>query len=57
MKYTVTTDYDEDLIRQAVWQEYDGVRTQIFMSIMNTREEQIRAALIRMGWTPPTEKK
>lgn len=47
--YKVTTDFDNGLIRQTV--SYDG--TAFVQMVLDTRERQVRDALIAMGWTPP----
>lgn len=51
-EYKVTTDFDNNLIRQTV--AYDG-RAFVQM-VMDLRERQIREALIALGWTPPEDK-
>lgn len=47
---------DEDLIVQEVLlKEQDTILERITEQIINTREWQVRLALIDLGWTPPKE--
>ena len=50
-----TTFWESGKIAQMVYYEGDdGVRP-IWESVTNTQEQQIRDALIAMGWTPPPQ--
>lgn len=35
---------------------YAGIRDTVYRYRMDTKEQQIREALIKLGWTPPKEK-
>lgn len=47
-KYFLTTDYDQFVITQTL--DFAGYKIR---SVMDTREDHIRRALVAMGWTPP----
>lgn len=51
----VNTSVLDNTVMQDIYSEFDGVRERMFSSVIDTREAQIRAALIKLGWTPPTE--
>ena len=59
MKYELKTYItDEDWIVSEVWTDgYDNMMERITRQVLNTREEQVRRALIELGWTPPGEKR
>lgn len=48
-----TTPYADGVIGQEVYDEIDGIRQYIMRRIINTQEQQVRDALIALGWTPP----
>lgn len=54
-KITVNTEYNRDMIKQSVNHDHGHCITDISMSILNLREEGVREALIKLGWTPPAE--
>lgn len=54
LRYEVGTQVFGDQIHQEVWSVFGDVRAQIYKSVMNTADAQVRKALIDMGWTPPT---
>ena len=31
----------------------DGVRDEVMRRVLNTQDQQVRAALMALGWTPP----
>ena len=61
LKYTVlTTPLGNGLIAQEVVQAggdalFESVRTCITRRIIDTQDEQVRAALKELGWLPPEE--
>jgi len=57
LKYTVDTKIDSENgdIIQSVTNEFNDVQTVLFTTITKTRDEQIKNALISLGWTPPKE--
>ena len=57
MQYTVvTTPYTDGHIEQVLFLEDVGdIRQEIFRRVLHTSEQQIREALIQLGWTPPAQ--
>ena len=54
--YVVETAICEDgLISQDTIYVANGIREQIMQQVINTKDAQIRQALIDLGWTPPDE--
>jgi len=53
--YHVATNVDEfsGIIETVTSSTCDDVRTEVYRQIMDTGEQQIRDALIKLGWTPP----
>ena len=51
----VATHTAYDLITQDLYSEHDGVKELVLSTVINTRETQIRAALVKLGWTPPAD--
>ena len=51
----VTTPIADGTIKQELFIEVDGVRESIMRSILDTRDVQIKKALVALGWTPPKE--
>lgn len=43
-----------DVFRDGVIEQTDSVMGQIMRRVLDTREEQVRQALIMLGWTPPS---
>jgi len=58
MEIKINTFTKDDLIIQEEYMEDHATsyRSEITRRIMNTREDQVREALIELGWTPPEEK-
>lgn len=57
MEYKVETEVNKnDLIRQTITYELDGTIEQISQNILDAKEEQLKKALIELGWTPPGER-
>lgn len=52
----ITTPLEGGRITQEEWVIENDVRRAIHFSILNTRDEQTRKALIALGWTPPPDK-
>lgn len=52
-----TTVTDHGLIVQDMTNHLDGIRDSLVRQVIDTKEDQIRTALIKLGWTPPAEKK
>lgn len=56
LTYEVRTNILKDVIRQDV--SYSdpatGIRNTLLQQIFDTTEEQVRTALIQLGWTPPS---
>jgi hypothetical protein len=54
--YEVSTSYSPSgQIEQTVDLVFDGVRETIMRQVMNTKEQQVKDALIALGWTPPKD--
>jgi len=51
-KYTIDTNISADGVITQTLSESDK---QLAFWVMNTREVQVREALIKLGWTPPLE--
>lgn len=49
----VTTPLPDGKILQDTYSISVGVKEQIMRRIMDTKESQVREALIELGWTPP----
>jgi hypothetical protein len=47
-RITVSTGFNDPLIEQTI-----DLRGDIHRTVMNTADQQIRQALIELGWTPP----
>jgi len=55
--FEVTTKHGLDgTIIQEVYSVRNDIREQIMQRVMNTQEQQIKDALIKLGWTPPNVK-
>ena len=52
----VTTPKETGEIVQEIFSVHDDIRSLITRRVMDTSEQQIREALIRLGWTPPPNK-
>ncbi len=53
--YEIGTQTFGDEIHQALWSSTNGARERIRQSIINTSDQQVRDALIKLGWTPPKD--
>lgn len=42
-----------DKVVQDVYSDFGGVRERLLRQVLDTSEAQVRAALIKLGWTPP----
>jgi hypothetical protein len=55
VSFKVDTFIEGDIIKQEVSTSFLNMHTIVFRQIMDTQEEQIRQALIKLGWTPPVK--
>lgn len=55
MKFEVTTSVENDRITSAVDAYFDDIKERITTTVIDTREQQVRSALIALGWTPPSK--
>ena len=54
IKFDIRTFIDDDKrILQDVHSNLDDAYANIFRQIMDTKEEKVREALIKLGWKPP----
>lgn len=54
--FEVQTCWREDgIIYQELFDVIGGAKSRIQTEILNTKEAQVREALIALGWTPPKE--
>lgn len=57
LKYIITTNlYQNGIIEQIIDYESYDIQNIIMRNILNIKEDQIKEALIKLGWTPPNEK-
>ena len=58
MKYNIKTgiDFQTGAVFLETEQEFQGVREVLFREVVRTKDEAIREALIKLGWTPPEAK-
>lgn len=49
----VTTATEDGKITQELYSVTPDLREQVIRRVMDTQEQQIREALIALGWTPP----
>ena len=49
----VTTPSKDGKIVQELYSVHHGMRQQIMRHVIYTQEQQLRDALIALGWTPP----
>jgi len=54
IKYSIDTKIDGPIITQSI---VDELLEQRFTTIINTRDEETKKALVELGWTPPKGKK
>jgi hypothetical protein len=56
MEYTVETKFNKETIKQGTILMDDGKTiSTIASNIIRLEEQGVRDALIKLGWTPPTE--
>jgi hypothetical protein len=57
MTYVVTTETlkEQGIITQELQQDIDGHITRLSRWVVQTRDESVRQALIKLGWTPPPD--
>ena len=56
MRYELKTEIQEDdVIASELTYEFDDIRQTIQRQVCATQDEQVKAALIKLGWTPPDE--
>jgi hypothetical protein len=55
VKIETSFDADSGIIEQNMYATMQGYREILCRQIVNTKEAEIRQALIEMGWTPPEE--
>ena len=56
MKITINTSVENDsIIFQEIKSEYEEITQIISRTIVDTKEKQLREALIKLGWTPPSQ--
>lgn len=51
----ITTPRADGIIEQETFDIENGVRRAVDFTFINTLDEQIRKALIALGWKPPIE--
>ena len=58
MQIHVKTSWSPDgIIATQVFDDRDkGIRINLATQVINTRDAQVREALIKLGWTPPPSK-
>lgn len=55
MEYKLNTSTKNNIIIQELFKKEENITKRLFTWIINTREKDIRNALIDLGWTPPPE--
>ncbi len=55
MLYNISTEIDGEIITQISKITEDGTVFNLTKAIVNTKEQQMREALVKLGWTPPDE--
>ena len=56
MGFEVTTKIiADDKILLEIHSTLNGIRDDVMRRVMDTQEQQIRDALIQLGWTPPNK--
>jgi DnaJ-class molecular chaperone len=55
MKVNVKTDIFEDgkIIQEVFTEEVPNIMNSLIRTVIDTKEIQVRQALIKLGWTPP----
>ncbi len=57
MIYNISTEIDGEIITQVSKITEGGVVFNLTKAIVNTKEKQMREALLKLGWTPPDGEK
>lgn len=52
-RHETKTVIKKDLIVQEITYDYENIRELVLRTIIDTQDEQIKEALIKLGWTPP----
>jgi hypothetical protein len=52
----VDTTIQDNKIYQEFFSDFNSIRTVITRQVLDTAEEHVIQALIKMGWTPPPKK-
>ena len=56
VKVETTIEPDEGFIIQLTTAYGpNGVRDEVMRRVLNTQDQQVRAALVALGWTPPAD--
>ncbi len=55
MIYNISTEIDGEIITQVSKITEGGVVFNLTKAIVNTKEKQMREALLKLGWTPPLD--
>ena len=51
----VTTPLPDGRIYQATYSNAYNIREQLTRRVINTQDQRVRDALIKLGWTPPSK--
>jgi hypothetical protein len=55
--YQLTTAHNSDgVLSQKLVEETRGMQARLMEWVMDTREQGLRDALVKLGWTPPENK-
>jgi hypothetical protein len=57
MKFSVETRFSPDHIEQETFTVFEGVRQTIAREVIQLKDDGVRQALIKLGWTPPVDHK
>lgn len=52
-----TSPFTDGRIVQEVCIETNGQQERIMRFVINTKEKQVKEALVALGWTPPTRRR
>ncbi len=55
MLYNISTEIDGEIITHVSKIAENAVVFNLTKAIANTKEKQMREALVKLGWTPPDE--
>lgn len=57
MEYSVETKFSKEMIKQSTTiKDGDRVINSVVSNIIRLEEQDVRDALIKLGWTPPKDK-